>query len=197
MVAPQPPVWRSTKFGTLPAAILRPSASPLIAAPLRNCACVHTDATVVISLMTTLGGGVLPSTASSAAAGLSPAPLFTAASPPLATRYRMTSVPRVSWLPNSNRPSLLVLACASCRGSPALALQRVTVEFASGPPPAWTCPSIRTPDRCCANPVLAAVTAPNATSAPKQIVLAMLMVSLLTMHHDEGANSLAPVRTVR
>src|SRR5262245_18918327 len=26
----------------------------------------------------------------------------------------MTSVPRVSWLPNSNRPSLLVLAWASC-----------------------------------------------------------------------------------
>src|SRR5262249_3360000 len=58
--------------------------------------------------------------------------------------------------------------------------QRVTVEFASGPPPAWTCPSIRTPDRCCANPsVLAAVTAPNATSTPNQIVLAMLMVRSL------------------
>src|SRR5215831_2783873 len=144
MAAPQPPVERSTKLGTLPAAILRPSACPLIAAPLRNCACVHTEATVVISLITTLGGGVLPSTESSTIAGLSPLPLFTAASPPLATTYRITSVPRVSWLPNSNRPSLLVLAWASCLGSPALAPQRVTVEFASGPPPAWTCPSIRT-----------------------------------------------------
>src|SRR5262245_26071511 len=92
----------------------------------------------------------------------------------------MTSVPRVSWLPSWNRPSLLVLAWASCLGSPALAAQRVTVEFASGPPPAWTCPSIRTPERCCANPsVLAAATAPNATSAPNQIVLAMLMVRSL------------------
>src|SRR5262249_41708493 len=61
MVVPQPPVCRSTRFGTLPAAILRPSGWPLMAVPLMNCACVHTDATVVISLMTTLAGGVLPS----------------------------------------------------------------------------------------------------------------------------------------
>src|SRR5262249_23950164 len=84
--------------------------------------------------MTTLGGGVLPSTASMAIAGLSPLPLFTAASPPLATRYRMTSVPRVSWLPNSNRPSLLVLARASCLGSSALAPQRVEGRIGRRPP---------------------------------------------------------------
>src|SRR5215813_15309966 len=130
--------------------------------------------------MTTLGGGVLPSTASSAAAGLSPLPLLTAASPPLATRYRTTSAPSVSWLPSSKRPSLFVRAWASCLGSAALAAQRITVEFASGPPPAWTWPSTRTPDRCCANPsVLAAVTAPNTTSTANQIILVTLMVRSL------------------
>src|SRR5262249_16016676 len=79
-VAPQPPDSRSTKLGTLPAAILGPREWPFIAEPLTNCACVHTDATVVISLMTTLAGGVFPTTASSATAGLSPLPLLTAAS---------------------------------------------------------------------------------------------------------------------
>jgi hypothetical protein len=48
-----------------------------------------------------------------------------------------------SWLPSSNWPSLLVLVCASCLGWPLLATQRVTVEFATGPPPAATCPWIR------------------------------------------------------
>src|SRR5215471_18602106 len=99
----------------------------------------------------------------------------------------MTSVPRVSWLPSTKRPSLFVRACASCLGSPALAAQRVTLEFARGPPPAWTCPSIRTPNRCCANPsVLAAITAPNATSAQNKIGLAMLMVCSTQCHPDEG-----------
>src|SRR5262245_50249031 len=54
---PHPPVSRSTKLGTLPAAILRPSALPLSVVPSRNCALVHTDATVVISLTVTLVGG--------------------------------------------------------------------------------------------------------------------------------------------
>jgi hypothetical protein len=54
MVAPQP----STKLVTLSAAILSPSECPLIAVPSMNCAFVHTDATVVISLRTTFAGGV-------------------------------------------------------------------------------------------------------------------------------------------
>ena len=58
MGPPHPPVCRSTKFGTLPAAMLRLSAGPLIAAPSRNCALVQTEATVVISLTATLAGGV-------------------------------------------------------------------------------------------------------------------------------------------
>jgi hypothetical protein len=86
MVVPQLPVCRSTKFGTLPAAILMPSACPLIAAPSRNWAFVQTEARVVISLMTTVAGGVLPRTDSSAIDGLSPLPLLTAASPPLAIK---------------------------------------------------------------------------------------------------------------
>src|SRR5262245_25789261 len=141
MVAPQPPVCRSTKLGTLPAAILRPSSCPLIAVPSRNCACVHTDATVVISLTTTTLVGVFPSTDRHVTAGLLP---LTLGSPPSAIRYSITSGSIDAPLLIRNRPSLSVLVCTSCLGSPALAPQRVTVEFASGPPPAWTCPSKRT-----------------------------------------------------
>jgi hypothetical protein len=49
-------------FGTLPAAMRRLSAGPLMTVPSRNCAWVHTDAIVVISLIVTLDGGMLPST---------------------------------------------------------------------------------------------------------------------------------------
>src|SRR6516165_2515918 len=87
IASPQPPVPRSTKLGTLPAAILRLRAGPLIAVPSRNCAWVHTDATVVISLTAALAGGLLPSTVMSARAGLSPATTRLAAGrPPFATR---------------------------------------------------------------------------------------------------------------
>src|SRR5271170_2703245 len=58
IMPPYPPVARSTKLGTLPAAMRRPSAYPLIPAPSRNGACVHTEATVVISLMLTVAGGL-------------------------------------------------------------------------------------------------------------------------------------------
>lgn len=49
-----------------------PKALPLMAIPSRNWALVHTDATVVNSLIVTLAGGFLPSTATNAIAGLSP-----------------------------------------------------------------------------------------------------------------------------
>src|SRR6516162_7659498 len=62
---------------------------PWIAVPSRNCAWVHTDATVVISLTTALPGGLLPSTAMSARAGFSPLTLLASGRPPFATRYRM------------------------------------------------------------------------------------------------------------
>src|SRR5262249_49428996 len=179
---PHSPVAGSTKFGAFPAAIRNPSGFHEIASPLMKRAEVDVDATVVSSLMTTLAGGVLPSTVSNAMAGLSPLPLLTVASPPLATRYRMTSAPNVSWLPSSKRPSLFVRVWASCLGSPALAPQSVTVEFASGPPPAWTWPSTRTLDRCCADASMpAAVTAPKATSAANQIILVTLMVRSFTV----------------
>src|SRR5271154_554316 len=86
MGPPHPPVERLTKLGTLPAAMLRLSAGPLIAAPSRNCALVHAEATVVISLMVTLAGGLPPSTDKNVRAGLSPPALLTAGSPPLAMR---------------------------------------------------------------------------------------------------------------
>src|SRR6516165_1844657 len=59
IASPQPPVPRSMKLGTLPAAMLRLRAGPLIAVPSKNCAWVHTEATVVISLIVTLAGGLL------------------------------------------------------------------------------------------------------------------------------------------
>ena len=48
-----------------------PSGLPEIASPLMNRALVNADATVVSSLIVTLAGGLLPTTNSSAMAGLS------------------------------------------------------------------------------------------------------------------------------
>jgi len=83
---PHPPVTGSTRFGTLPAAIFNPSGLPEIASPLMNLALVNADATVVSSLTVTRAGGSPPSTARNASAGLSPAPLLTEGTPPLAIR---------------------------------------------------------------------------------------------------------------
>jgi hypothetical protein len=73
-------------LGTLPAAIFRLSAGPLITVPSMNWLWVHTEATVVISLITTLAGGSLPITVNRAMAGLSPPDLAAAGLPPFATR---------------------------------------------------------------------------------------------------------------
>ena len=54
--------------------------------PLMNRALVNAEATVVSSLIVTLAGGLLPTTASSAMAGLSPPALLALATPPFATR---------------------------------------------------------------------------------------------------------------
>ena len=142
MVAPQPPVARSTKLGTLPAAIFSPSAWPLSAGPSRNCAFVQTDATVVISLIVTVGGALPPNTDSKAMAGLSPPDLSAADLPPWATRYNVVSLPAAFGASSTKRPSAPVLICASCLGAPALAPKSVTVEFAIGAPPPSTCPLI-------------------------------------------------------
>src|SRR5262245_1034397 len=77
-------------------------------------------------------------------AGLSPPSLPTVGSPPLATMYKEMSPPGVSSVRRLNRPSALVRACASCLGSPALAAHKVMVDPATGPPPAWTRPSMLT-----------------------------------------------------
>jgi hypothetical protein len=82
IVPPQPPVARSTKLGTLPAAIFSCSGCAWIVVPLMNWLCVHTEATVVISLIVTLAGGVLPSTVIRAMAGLLPAALLAVGCPP-------------------------------------------------------------------------------------------------------------------
>src|SRR5215472_7520005 len=87
IVVPQPPVWRSTKLGTLPAATLRPKGAPLSAPPSRNCALVQTDATVVNSFIVTCAGGVGPITESIAMQRLSPPPLCAFGSPPFAMTY--------------------------------------------------------------------------------------------------------------
>src|SRR5215471_13166784 len=85
IASPHPPDERLTKLGTLPAAIRRPRAGPLIISPTRNCACVQTDATVLISLTTTWAGGLLPMTANNAISGLLPPPRALG-SPPTARR---------------------------------------------------------------------------------------------------------------
>lgn len=86
MTGPRPPVSRSTRFGTLPAAILRPMAAPLIAAPSRNCAAVHADATVVSSLIVARAGGSAPSVDIMAAAAFVVPSAEPSAAPPVATR---------------------------------------------------------------------------------------------------------------
>jgi len=138
MAPPHPPVSTSTKLGTLPAAMRRLSGWPASVVSSRNCAFVHTDATVVISLRTTLEGGFAPRIVISAIAGLLPAPLLAEATPPVATRYRLASgvpVPRIT-----NLPSLSVLLCASCLGVPAPAANSVTVDWVIGRPPPNTWP---------------------------------------------------------
>ena len=86
IVAPQPPVARSTKLGTLPAVILSCSGRPLIAVPSMNWLCVHTDAMVVISLIVTFAGALPPSTVINAIASFGPVPLSAAERPPFAVR---------------------------------------------------------------------------------------------------------------
>ena len=76
---PHPPVDRSTKFGTFPAAIRSPSGFPEMDCPLMNLAAVKAEATVVSSLTTTFSGGFSPSTVNRTIAGLSPRPLLTVA----------------------------------------------------------------------------------------------------------------------
>src|SRR5262245_29672311 len=51
---PQPPVTGSTRLGTFPAAIRRPSGFPEIDPPLMNRAAVNVEATVVSSLTVTV-----------------------------------------------------------------------------------------------------------------------------------------------
>ena len=100
---PHLPVTGSTKLGTFPAAIRSPSGFPEIASPLMNRAAVKAEATVVSSLTVTFAGDEVPSSAISAMASLLFAAVFSV--PPLATRYRTTSLPGVSAVRISNRPS--------------------------------------------------------------------------------------------
>src|SRR5262245_39985281 len=140
MIPPQPPVVRSTKLGTLPAAIFSCSGWPLIAVPSMNWLCVHKDATVGISFMAMFAGGLVPNTAISAIAGLSPPLLSVAGVPPFAITYRDVSLARSAPPAILKRPSSPVRTSANCAGSPALAAHNVTAELAIGAPPLRTWP---------------------------------------------------------
>src|SRR5262245_6756618 len=102
-----------------------------------NWLCVHTVATVVISLIVTLAGGCAPTEAISAMAGLSPLDGFAAARPPCAARYRIDPLGTDGVL-IENRPSAPVRAWPNCCGLPALAAKSVTVALAIGAPPPST-----------------------------------------------------------
>src|SRR5215472_10824348 len=106
-----------------------------------NWLCVHTVATVVISLIVTLAGGCAPTDAISAMAGLSPLDGFAAGLPPFAARYRIDPLGADGAL-IENRPSGPVRAWSNCRGLPALAAKSVTVELAIGAPPPRTWPAM-------------------------------------------------------
>ena len=144
---PHPPVTGSTRFGTFPAAIRSPSGLPEIASPLMKRAAVNAEATVVSSLTVTVFGSVVPSTVISAIAGLLPPALLADGMPPLATRYRMASLPGAPAALSAKRPSAPVRACANCFGAPELAAHRVTIESAIGAPAPRTCPSMLTAGR--------------------------------------------------
>src|SRR5262245_66566322 len=105
-----------------------------------NWLCVHTDATVVISLMVTAVGGFAPTTSISVMAGLSPPALLVAGVPPFATKYRVASLGGSAVAAIVKRPSAPVRARPSCAGAPAVAAHSVTVEFAIGSPPLRTWP---------------------------------------------------------
>jgi hypothetical protein len=79
------------------------SAGPLIAVPSRNCALVHTDAAVVISLMTTAQYGQQSD-------GWIVAASFVDGGLPVAITYKLTSLPGVASLFRVNRPSASVVA---------------------------------------------------------------------------------------
>src|SRR5262252_374488 len=102
--------------------------------PSMNWLCVHTVATVVISLIVTLAGGCAPTDAIRAMAGLSPLVALAVGRPPLATRYNVESPPGGREAVRENRPSAPVRVCASRLGLPAFAAHNVTVELAMGAP---------------------------------------------------------------
>jgi hypothetical protein len=109
-----------TKLVTLPAAMRKPRGFPLNTSPLRNCAQVQTDATVVNSLTVIFLGADVPSTVRSAIESL--APLFTAAigMPPLAITYKTLSAGAGLAL-SLKAPLASVCPWASCCGAPVLA----------------------------------------------------------------------------
>src|SRR5215471_14080444 len=98
-----------------------------------NWLCVHTVATVVISLIVTLAGGCAPNDAISAIAGLSPLDGFAAGLPPFATRYRIDP-PGTDSVLIENRPSAPVPAWPNCCGWPPFAAKSVTAELTIGAP---------------------------------------------------------------
>src|SRR5262245_51197513 len=104
-----------------------------------NWLCVHTVATVVISLIVTLAGRA-PTDAMSAMAGLSPLDGFATGLPPFAARYRIDPLGPDGVL-IENRPSAPVRAWLNCRGLPELAANSVTIELAIGLPPPSTWPA--------------------------------------------------------
>src|SRR5262252_5583759 len=108
--------------------------------PSMNWLCVHTVATVVISLTVTLAGGCVPTEAIRAMAGLSPLVALAVGLPLLATRYNVESPPGGREAVREKRPSAPVRAWASCFGAPALADHKVTVEPAIGAPAPRTRP---------------------------------------------------------
>src|SRR5215470_10438461 len=106
-----------------------------------NWLCVHTVATVVISLIVTLAGSCAPTDVISAMAGLSPLDGFAADLPPFATRYRIDPL-GVDEVLIANRPSVPVRTRPNWRGLPVLAAKSVTVELAIGAPAPKTWPVI-------------------------------------------------------
>ena len=103
---------------------------------------VQTDAMVVISLTTTCAGGV-PRAPPGTPSPYCRRALVDRGDAAFGDEIEAFARPGV-WSTERKAAVVVGLDLRQPLGHPALAAHRLTVEFATAPPPAWTCPSTRT-----------------------------------------------------
>ena len=99
---------------------------------------------MVISLIVTLAGRLIAQHSHQRDGRIVGGHLVNSGFAAVTTRYKEESLPTDRSMEIAKWPSAPVFTCPRCVGAFALAAQRVTVDCATGPPPAWTCPSMLT-----------------------------------------------------